>query len=747
MSEDLTPQTREISPQIREISLNDYTDLLRRRKAIVMQSFVIVILIGLVVTFLTKPTYRTGTRILVEGRAATIAQYSTSDPLSNLFMPDEGHDIATQIEVLHGAQVLTDAFQTVGVPSRSVRLDIKEVGSTDIIEIAAESAVPEMAELVVRQLPLTYRSYVSGNRKTEIREALTSSMDKLSKEKQKLIQAEAAFQVFKEQIHLPNVEADKSQKIAQQGNIRGDFIKAEAEVVAGEAKLQNALTDRQRQPDFIESKTTTVSERQRQQVRDQITQLEIQRQQMLNYYKSDHFQVRQIDTVIAAQQKRLEHIPISSDVSTRVSNPNLDLYDQRIADAHAALAAARAAVDIAQKHLVLAGTSLRKYSALDTQVMDLQRELSTRQDNVAALTRTVNLLNLRDKAYHDPVTVITAAGRAQEVAPKKLTNLAYSALVGLVLGFGLALLQEFLDDRVNSPEDARRLLKTPVLGYVPLIEMEERRLLNERSSSSFVLESYRVLRSNVQFATVGTTINSLMITSTMPDEGKSVTAANLAVAMALDGRRVILVDADLRRPTIHVKFGISQSPGLTNVLVGHTDLKQALRETTVPKLQLLTAGPLPPNPAEMLHSKPMKQLHEQLKKLADVVIFDTPPCLAVADAQVMAASVDGVLYVIQFGETKKSGVRHAVELLEQAHANILGMIFNKIELPANQDYYYGYFNYYRAEPGETRHHRFNPEFEALLSRDGAAAPEPGSNNERLEHEDRQEHEELKGHLV
>jgi capsular exopolysaccharide synthesis family protein len=713
MSEELTPQQS-------EISLRDYVDLLRRRKYIVIQTFVVVIMVGLVVTFMTKPTYRTATRILVEGREATIAQYNGADPLANLFMPDVGHDVATQIEVLQGERVLQDAFERASVPPSEVHLDIREIGTTDIIEIIAESTVPEFAERIAQQLPTTYRGYMNGNRETEITKALTDSQKKLADEKDALKDAEQRLEHFKQVTHLPNVEVDKNQKIAQQGNSETELLRSEADVAANEAKLQSAVADRQRQPAFINNETTTVSQVQRDQIRDQINQLEIQKKQALGLYKPEHFQVKQLDSLIKAQEERLAKTPTISKTTSTVPNPGLALYDQRVADARSTLAGAKASVEKARRNLADATASLAKYSALDTKEMDLQRELTQRQENVATLTKTVNLLDLRQIAKHDPLTVITPAGKAEQVAPKKLTNLAYSAIVGLILGLGLALLQEFLDDRVNSPEDARRLLKTPILGYVPLIEKEEGRLLSQTRSSGSVLESYRVLRSNVQFATVGATVNSLLVTSTIPGEGKSVTAANLAVAMAIDGRRVILVDADLRRPTVHLKFGTQQSPGLSNVLVGHTHLEEALRDTAIPGLQLLTSGPLPPNPAELLNSEPMQQLHQQLKEIADVVIFDSPPCLATADAQVLAASVDGVLYVIQFGETKKSGIRHAVELLQQAHANILGVIFNKIELSTGQDgYYYGYYNYYNTTPGDTKRRRSNNEFEALMPRTGA----------------------------
>jgi polysaccharide biosynthesis transport protein len=212
------------------------------------------------------------------------------------------------------------------------------------------------------------------------------------------------------------------------------------------------------------------------------------------------------------------------------------------------------------------------------------------------------------------------------------------------------------------------------------------------------------------------------VTSTAPGEGKSVTASNLAVAMALDGRRVIVVDADLRRPTLHEKFDMEQRPGLTNVLVGHTSLDDAIKQTDVQGLFLLPAGPLPPNPAELLNSQAMRQLVEGLKERADVVIFDSPPFLATADAQVLAAMADGVLYVVQFGEAKKSAVRHAVDLLNQAHAKVLGVVFNKIDLTSRRDdYYYGYYRYYnyyhtpQLESGDARRPRSTKEFDALLS--------------------------------
>jgi len=189
-----------------------------------------------------------------------------------------------------------------------------------------------------------------------------------------------------------------------------------------------------------------------------------------------------------------------------------------------------------------------------------------------------------------------------------------------------------------------------------------------------------------------------MVTSTIPAEGKSSTASNLAIAMALDGRRIVLVDADLHRPQLDSRFGLARQPGLTNVLAAQATLEDALQETDIPGLRILTSGVLPPNPAELLNSMAMDELLEAMKEVADTVIFDSPPCLATADAQVLSAKVDGVIYVMELGKVRKSAVQRSFELLHQAHAHVLGVVFNKIDQTSHGHHYYSYdYGYYSNE--------------------------------------------------
>jgi capsular exopolysaccharide synthesis family protein len=196
------------------------------------------------------------------------------------------------------------------------------------------------------------------------------------------------------------------------------------------------------------------------------------------------------------------------------------------------------------------------------------------------------------------------------------------------------------------------------------------------------MESFRMLRTNVRFAFVSNSSRTLLVTSTVPGEGKTTTASNLAMAMAMDGRRIILIDADMRRPSLAKCFGIETQPGLSNVLVGQTSWNEALQDTSVPGLRVLTSGALPPNPAELLSSPAMDQLLEVLREEADMVILDTPPCPATADTQVLSAKVDGVVYVMHLGKVRKAALNHSFSMLHRANAHILGVVLNKFEMPS-----------------------------------------------------------------
>jgi non-specific protein-tyrosine kinase len=212
-------------------------------------------------------------------------------------------------------------------------------------------------------------------------------------------------------------------------------------------------------------------------------------------------------------------------------------------------------------------------------------------------------------------------------------------------------------------------------------------LIALRDPRSAAAEAYRTLRTNIRFSSLDRPLHTLLVTSTAPDEGKSTTLANLAVTMAQAEQRVIVVDCDLRRPTLHQLFNLPNDVGLTTLILEQGDEPLALQATGVPGLSLLASGPLPPRPADILGSRRMESVIERLRNEADIILFDTPPVTAVTDAAVLATRVDGVLLVFQAGKTRRDRARQARLILEKVKANIIGVVLNDAQLEAGYGYY------------------------------------------------------------
>ncbi|PGT72625.1 CpsD/CapB family tyrosine-protein kinase [Priestia megaterium] len=218
----------------------------------------------------------------------------------------------------------------------------------------------------------------------------------------------------------------------------------------------------------------------------------------------------------------------------------------------------------------------------------------------------------------------------------------------------------------------------------------KRRLLAHNSPKDPVAEQYRTIRTNIQFSNVDQAIKTIVVTSSGAEEGKSTTTSNLATVYAQQGLKVLLIDADLRKPTGHYTFRLENHIGLTNVLTRQSTLAQAVQESEIPHLSVLTSGPIPPNPSELLASAQMAELLKEMKEQFDMVIFDTPPILAVADAQILANQVDGTILVVSSGKTEKDAALKSKELLSNAQGKLLGVVLNnrKVE-EGNYYYYYG----------------------------------------------------------
>ncbi|OQY80408.1 MAG: hypothetical protein B6D41_21095 [Chloroflexi bacterium UTCFX4] len=284
-------------------------------------------------------------------------------------------------------------------------------------------------------------------------------------------------------------------------------------------------------------------------------------------------------------------------------------------------------------------------------------------------------------------------------APNMGLNVGLAIIVGILLAVAVSFVIEYLDDTVKSKDDVTRVLALSTIGEIGALRGGKGdKLVTANEPRSVNAEAYRILRTNISFSAIDKPLRAIMVTSANQSEGKSITAANLAVTMAQAGYRTMLVDCDLRKPSQQKIFGVSNDTGLTNCLLSHANLNSFARPTRVENLRLLTTGPLPPNPAELLGSRSMSDLLAALEADSDILIVDSPPVLAVADASILARAVDGTLLVIDSGQTRRDSIARAKENLEQAGARILGIVLNRV---SRGNSYYSYNTKYFQNSGES----------------------------------------------
>jgi capsular exopolysaccharide synthesis family protein len=350
-------------------------------------------------------------------------------------------------------------------------------------------------------------------------------------------------------------------------------------------------------------------------------------------------------------------------------------------------------------------TSARQMQDLRGQITTLQAQIQTWQSTYIQLMALLNDSEINYLSVVEPAVLPAAP-----LASTARRDIMLAAAIGLVLAVGAAFLIEYLDDTIKTPEDIARATELTTLGGIARIEGNRYpdKLIAVHHPLSPIVEAYRVLRTNLQFSSVDKSLRTLMVTSPAPTEGKSVTLANLAVVMAQSGLRVIIADTDMRRPVQHRIFGLSNSHGVSDaILHPNPGAAEHLLETGVGNLWLLPSGHIPPNPAELLGSGRMAAVIEELKGYADVVLFDAPPTLVVADAVILGSKVDGVLMVTDAGSTRRHAATKAVEELRRVKANLLGVVLNRLSGRRNGYYYYYHYYYDQSEDGkrERRKHR------------------------------------------
>ena len=401
---------------------------------------------------------------------------------------------------------------------------------------------------------------------------------------------------------------------------------------------------------------------------------------------------------------------VAGSLGLRESNPQVQAMDQRITQAAAALReAANATVRGVQANIASLGQNIANlrqrlgtYPGKESRFAQLTLEIQLQNDTYKYLLSQLESARISAATISPYIQIVETATVATRIGIGTRQRVMIGLLVGLFFGIVAAFFLEYLDQTIKTAADVERALEIPVLGLIPIETRSanglgkggRRRgtipLVSLVSPDDPTSEAYRALRTNVTFVNAEQrALQLICVTSPGPGEGKSTTTANLAITLAQQGAHTLLVDADLRRPLVHRAFNLVQEPGLTDVLVGNTQLREAIRPNVIPKLDILPAGALPPNPSELLGSAAMHRLLEQLRTQYDTVIFDSPPTLAVTDAAVLGASVDAVILVVRSGLTEEVAAQRALGQLRRVQARVAGSVLNGVK--KTRDHYYSYY--------------------------------------------------------
>lgn len=451
----------------------------------------------------------------------------------------------------------------------------------------------------------------------------------------------------------------------------GRYTSMEKSLQAQKTQMESQITTLQSQ---IDQTSTQTVEEQRKWVEEQIATLQAESSSLEQDINSlTPPSTPEQKTLLDENKARLEQI-----------QPLLELYQQSYSNLVVYGETVQGGGGTTNTNLTLLQTTQSLYQQIYASIL-------TDLENV----HLARLQNTPDVVQIQPATVPTSP-----ISPRTMVNTGLAGVVGLMLAAGFVFLKEYLDDTLKTPEDIERLLELTTIGIIAQMkyaDASKEELYVARQPRSPVSEAFRALRTNLEFAGVDEPIKTILITSPESGEGKTTIAVNLAAIIAQGGKRVALVDADLRKPGIHRFLGISNRVGLSDVFRGRLKLQNAIQSWDDSEgLSVITSGSLPPNPAELLGSEKMIHILDELKSQEDVVVIDCPPSL-VADAQVLAAKVDAVLLIIYPGHTHIDSARATLAQLERANAKVVGAVMNNI--PRERGYYYGgyRYHYYRSD--------------------------------------------------
>ncbi len=723
----------------KQVHLRDYWKVIMKRRWIIIALFLIVLIASAVGTFTTKPIYRGTATIQINRENPQIVDFKDLFAIDTMEMDYyqtqykilESRSLARRViqalklsehpdfqpkpetpfqqrkrGLFHSLSTLSVSFRNHSSENPSGndpsedgketslinqflgKLKIEPIRNSRLVKIHFDSSYPRLSAQIPNVLAAAYIQQNLEARFVTTEQAKEWLAKQLEDLKAKVEKADEDLQAFGSQHDIISLEDKENVTVQRLTELNEALTRAEAERMAKEAlyKQINART--------LDSLPAILENKLIQDLKQVYIQLEAQYMKLSETFKPEYPEMVRLKNQMQSIQKRMD-----AEISHIVAGIRND-YES----------------NLRKESLIRQAFQQQKAKALEMkdkaiQYNILKREADANRELYKGLLQRMKEAGVSARLTASNIQVVDQAERPTgPYKPNKRLNLLLAVVVGLFLGVGLAFFFEYLDNTVKTPEDVEQLIRLPSFGMVPEISNGRRKRLEKGASypvelitychpKSMLSEAYRNIRTSILLSFSEKPPKKIAITSPNPEEGKTTTVINTAIALSQTGAQVVIVDADLRKPRIHKIFNHENGLGLSNFLSGHADLESVVKKSEVPNLFYIPSGPLPPNPSELLSSNLFKKMVESLEARFDHLVFDSPPVLGFTDSIILSNAMDGVILTVLGGKTPRETLQRAKEVLQQVNIKILGVVINRVDIRRSDYgyYYYRYHSYYRKE--------------------------------------------------
>lgn len=664
------------------MDFQDYIPILWRRKWVIVLSISVVILTGLILYSLKPQIYRATSLIIIENRGVEV-MLQTHPHILPRFVSLAAREII--IKSLDFAKELSTEIPLSPEEIRSA-ISTNSILESQVLEITARHNNPEMAKKISNNAAAHFVEYSKRAISREAIEAKKFLAERLTETKQEMLNADKAFQQFKSQKGVFDLEKEMGELTTYITKLTADEHDTQQQLKANQIRITTHHgIARQKEIDKKVAELNSLQAR----------------------YTSIHPKV-------VALKENIQVIGYNPEPTTTTGDTFLRelLAEERtLEDRLLKIASEKKAVQVRLKYLASNGL----------QYAELQRKYTTSKETHDGILKSLDDTKMRESMTVGDARAVELASKAFPINKTGLKNFFFLISLGLVLGFGSTLFVEYIDNTIKTSDEVKRHLNVPVLGVIPRLEKEISPILLQAGTKSTLNEAYQALVFSLEQVTLKMGCKGILVASAKEGEGKTTIASNIAISMARNGEKVILIDGDLRRPRIHQIFNLDNSVGLSTLLRGdleaerglhslkehgsfgskhlvleEQDVANILKPTEVEGLSVITSGPVPSNPVELLKSDNLKRLFGILKNYANLIIYDTPPANLVVDSLVLSTTLDGAIFILESGRVTRKEAAEVKNLLEMSGINLLGTIINSSQIE-RKGYYY-YYQYYSASP-------------------------------------------------